>query len=110
MIGTLTPQSRIPGATRRIDPATLLPMLDRAGNPLWDMPAPIKYVEHTYWRRDSVTGKRVPRTVQVPVYRGTSAVMARGIKSQIRRKQRKSAEQARKDAAEALFKKPEKQA
>ena len=76
-----------------------MPMTDSKGNPLWDMPAPIRYAEHTRWRRHKRTGERIAEPVQVPVYRGTSASYARWVKAQIRRNMRKQ-EEARKAAEE----------
>ncbi len=86
------PQTRVPGATRRINPDTLMPALDHKGRPLWNMPAPVRYAEHTKWRRHHRTGERVRETIKVPVYRGTSASYARWVKSQIKRNRRKAAE------------------
>lgn len=86
------PQTRVPGATRRIDPETLMAMSDEKGRPLWNMPPPVGYAEHTRWRKHKRTGKRIGEPIQVPVYRGTSASYARWVKSQIRRNQRKAAE------------------
>ena len=93
------PQSVIPGARRRVDPETLMAMSDKKGNPLWDMPPPVSYVEHKKWHRHKHTGERIAETVQVPIYRGTSASYARWVRAQIRRKQRKAKEaQAEVDA------------
>lgn len=93
------PQTRVLGATRRIDPDTLMPAYDSKGRPLWNMPKPVRYVEHVNWRRHKRTGKRIPEPVMVPVYRGVSASYARWVKAQIRQKQRKAAEaQAKVDA------------
>lgn len=88
----VTPQTRVPGAQRRIDPETLMPMSDDEGVPLWNMPAPVKYAEHRKWRRHKRTGQRIAEPVQVPVYRGTSASFARWVKAQLRRNKRKAAE------------------
>jgi len=90
---TFVPQIVILGVSRRIDESTLMPKFDNDGLPLWNMPAPIRYAEHTRWHRDKKTGKRIAELVNVPVYRGTSASYARYVKSQIRRDQRKFAEQ-----------------
>lgn len=93
------PQAVIPGVRRRVDPETLMAMSDANGNPLWDMPAPIRYVEHKKWRRHKRTGDRIAEPIMVPVYRGTSASYARWVKAQLRRNQRKAAEmQAEVDA------------
>lgn len=86
------PQTRVPGAQRRINPETLMPMFDNKGVPLWNMPAPVKYAEHRKWRRHKRTGQRVAEPVQVPIYRGTSAAYARWVMSQLRRQKRKDAE------------------
>jgi len=90
------PLTVVPGARRRIDSDTLMPMSDKKGNPLWDMPPPISYVEH---RR---TSKRGVEPVQVPVYRGASASYARYVKSQIRRNQRKAAEVAKQNSLQEV--------
>ena len=82
------PQTRVPGARRRVNPETHMAEHDRDGLPLWDMPAPIRYAEHTKWRM----GKRIGESVQVPVYRGASASYVRWVKAQIRRQQRKQQE------------------
>lgn len=92
MSKAFVPQSVIPGVRRRVDPDTLMAMSDEHGDPLWDMPPPISYAEHTKWRRHKRTGKRVADMVMVPVYRGTSASYACLVKGQIRRNQRKAAE------------------
>lgn len=89
---TFYPETRVPGASRRIDPDTLMPASDGKGRPLWNMPAPVSYVEHTKWRKHKRTGKRIPEPIQVPVYRATSASYARWVKGMIRRNQRKAAE------------------
>lgn len=100
-----TPQSRVPGAQRRINPETLMPMYDDDNRPLWNMPAPVKYAEHTKWRRHKTTGARIPEPVMVPIYRGTSASYARWVKAQLRRNHRKAAEaQAEVDALNAAEK------
>lgn len=100
-----TPQTRMPGATRRINPETLMAMSDDKGRSLWNMPAPISYVEHTRWRRHKTTGARIPEPIMVPVYRGTSASYARWVKAQLRRNKRKAAEaQAAVDALNAAEK------
>ncbi len=85
-------QTRVPGARPRIDPDTLMPVFNKAGTMLWDMPAPSKYMEHKVRRLHKRTGKAIEDTAMVPIYRGTSASFARYIKSQIRRSQRKAAE------------------
>lgn len=89
---TNMPQTRMPGATRRVSPETLMAMSDDMGRPLWNMPPPISYVEHTRWRRHKKTGVRIGEPIMVPVYRGTSASYARWVKSQLRRNRRKEAE------------------
>ncbi len=87
------PQTRVPGARPRIDPDTLMPMYDDKGNMLWDMPSPSKYAQHKLWRLHKRTGKRIEDTAMVPIYRGTSGSHARDVKAQIRRSQRKAAEE-----------------
>ncbi len=90
------PLTVIPGVRRRVDPETLMAMVDKPGNPLtgglWDMPPPVKYVKHTKWRRHKRTDERIAEPVMVPVYRGTSASYARWVKGQIKCSQRKAAE------------------
>lgn len=86
------PQTVIPGARRRVDPDTLMAMSDKHGNPLWEMPPPVSYAEHTKWRRHKRTGARVAEPIMVPIYRGTSASYARWVKAQLRRNQRKAVE------------------
>ena len=86
------PQTRVPGAQRRIDPETLMLTSDDKGVPLWNMPAPVNYAKHKKWRRHRRTGQRIAEPVHVPVYRGTSASYARWVKAQLRRNQRKIAE------------------
>ena len=86
------PETRVPGAKRRIDPLTFMPMYDMKGRPLWDMPGPTSYVEHTRWRKHKKTGERVPEPIQVPIYRGVPASYARYVQSQIRRHRRKAME------------------
>lgn len=93
------PQTVIPGVRRRVDPDTLMAASDKDGNPLWDMPSPSSYAQHTKWRKDKYTGQRIAEPVMVPIYRGTSASYARWVKAQLRRRQRKAAEaQAEVDA------------
>lgn len=89
---TFEPQTRVPGATRRIDPGTLMPAFDDKGRPLWNMPAPIRYAKHANWRKHEETGERILEPIMVPIYRGTSASYARWVRGQIRRNQRKAAE------------------
>ncbi len=85
------PETRIPGATRQINPETLMPASGYRGRALWNMPAPIKEVAHRRWKRDEATGKRIAADpVMVPVYRGTSASYARWVRSQLRRQRRKA--------------------
>ncbi len=86
-----TPQTIILRAKRRVDPDTLMAAFDSKGNALWDMPAPIRYAEHTKWRKHKRTGKRIPEPIQVPVYRGAPASYLRYVRSQVRRNQRKIA-------------------
>lgn len=86
------PLTVIPGVRRRVDPETHMVMSDNRGNPLWDMPPPVRYAEHHRWRKRS--GKWVAGIIRVPIYRGTSAAYARWAKSQIRRNQRLVAEAA----------------
>lgn len=86
----------VPGATRRIDPTTLMPEFAVKNKvPLWNMPTPTRYVEHVRRRLDKKTKVVITDKVMVPIYRGVSASIARMIRSGFRRDQRK-AEVARK--------------
>jgi hypothetical protein len=69
-----------------------MPIFDKKGFPLWNMPAPVCYVEHKKWRRHKKTGERIAEPVTIPVYRGTSASYARWVTASLRRQQRKAAE------------------
>lgn len=81
----------VPGATRRIDPETLLPMVSIKNKvPLWDMPTPIRYVEHVKRRLDRKTKTVIVDKVMVPIYRGLSASLARLIRADYHRMQRKA--------------------
>ncbi len=69
------------------------PMTDKKHRNLWEMPRPIKVVLH---KKRSFKGKGKTKVVmeemvEVPVYRGADARLARNIKSQIRRAHRKEA-------------------
>lgn len=100
---TFEPQTRVPGVTVRVNPDTLMPMEDKRGRTLWDMPAPVRYAEHTrrYKEKDeetgSPTGKVITEKIQVPVFRGTSAEYARSIRGQLRRMDRKQKERRQAD-------------
>lgn len=89
---TYLPRTITPGATRQINPDTLLPAVDEKGRPLFDMPQPIRFALHK--RRRKIRGKVVEDTVKVPVYRGISAALARRIRGQMKRAQRKAIERA----------------
>lgn len=80
------------GAVRQINPDTLLPAVDEKGKPLFDMPQPIRFAEHT--RRRKIRGKVVEDKVKVPIYRGFPASFARHMRGQMKRAQRKAAERA----------------
>lgn len=96
------PQTMVPGATRRVDPDTLLPVVNVKNKvPLWDMPTPIRYVEHVKRRLNKKTKTIVVDKVMVPVYRGLSASLARLIRADYRRTQRKAEEARRADVIEA---------
>lgn len=85
------PQTFVPGATRRIDPDTLMPEVDKKGRPLWDMPSPIRYAEHIKRRKHKKTGEVIEEEVMVPIYQGMGARMANWYRSQARRTMRKAA-------------------
>lgn len=89
---TFEPRTVTLGATRQINPDTLLPAVDENGKLLFDMPQPIRFAEHT--RRRKVRGKVVEDKVKVPVYRGFPASFARHMRGQMKRAQRKAAERA----------------
>lgn len=95
------PQAMVPGATRRIDPDTLIPMTGKKGVPLWDMPTPTRYEQHTRRRLDQKTKKVITDKVLVPVYRGVDASIARMIRSEFRRTQRKADAARKHDLAKA---------
>lgn len=86
------PHTFVPGATRRIDPDTLLPEVDKKGHPLWDMPTPVCYVEHKKRHKHKHTGKVTEETIMVPVYQGMGARMANWYRGQARRAVRESEE------------------
>ena len=86
------PRTVTPGAVRQINPDTLLPAMDEKGRPLFDLPQPIRFVQHT--RRRKIRGKVVEDKVKVPVYRGFPASLARHMRGQMKRAQRKAAERA----------------
>ncbi len=89
------PQTFVPGATRRIDPDTLMPEVDKKGRPLWDMPSPIRYAEHVTRRRTKQTGVVIGDTVMVPIYQGMDARMANWYRGQARRAMRKAEEKCK---------------
>lgn len=96
------PLTVVPGATRRIDPETLLQAVTVKNKvPLWDMPAPLRYVEHVRRRLDKKTKKMVTDKVAVPIYRGVDASLARMIRGEYRRTQRKAAEARKHDLSKA---------
>ena len=114
MRSTFEPQTRVPGATRRLDPETFIPISDKKGRPLWNMPAPVRYAEHTrrFKEKDEETGKPTGRVItekiRVPVYRGASAEYVRWVRGQIKRNQRKIAEaQAAAEAKEIAMQEAE---
>jgi hypothetical protein len=82
------PQTTVPGATLITD-KNGVPQKDKRGRPLWNMPDPAGYVEHTKWRKHKKTGKRIPEPVQVPYYKGMSARLYGYMRSQYKRLQRK---------------------
>lgn len=96
-------QTFVPGATRRIDPDTLLPEVDEKGRPLWDMPSPIRYVEHVRRRRHKHTGKVTVEQVMVPIYQGINARMANWYRGQARRMMRKAKEKRKTEEAQAII-------
>jgi len=85
------PQTMVPGATRRIDPDTLLPKVSAKNKvPLWDMPTPVRYVEHTRRRLNKRTKEVITDKVMVPIYRGISTSIVRHMRAEHRRTQRKA--------------------
>jgi hypothetical protein len=96
------PQTMVPGATRRVDPETLLPMVSVKNKvPLWDMPTPVRYVEHVRRRLDKKTKTVVMDKVMVPIYRGIPSSLARLIRGEYRRTQRKADEARKADLSKA---------
>lgn len=95
------PLTVVPGATRRIDPETLLQMKGEKGVSLWNMPTPLRYVEHTRRRLNKKTKKVITDKVSVPIYRGVDASLARLIRAEYRRTQRKVAEARKHDLSKA---------
>ena len=91
------PRTITPGAVRQINPDTLLPAVDAKGKPLFDLPQPIRFAEHT--RRRKIRGKVVTDKVKVPVYRGVPASLANHIRGQMKRTRRKAVERAAEKAA-----------
>ena len=89
----------VPGSRLVLDRAGQ-PMTDKQHRNLWEMPRPIKVVLH---KKRSFKGKGKTKVVmeemvEVPVYRGADAKLARNIKSQIRRARKKEALQKAKAA------------
>ena len=92
----------VPGATRRVDPETLLPEFAVKNKvPLWNMPTPIRYVEHVRRRLDKKTKTVITDKVAVPIYRGVSASLVRMIRAEYRRTQRKADEARKHDLTKA---------
>ena len=96
------PQTRVPGAARAYDdPKALypIPLVDRKGRPIWNMPKPSGYhsvtVVNKHGRHESV----------VPIYRGTSAKLYRQAKSKFKRMQRLQAAQGFADQVADLVEK-----
>jgi len=96
------PAIMVPGATRRINPDTLLPEFAVKNKvPLWNMPTPIRYVEHVRRRLDEKTKTVITDKVAVPIYRGLDATLARLIRAEFRRNQRKADAARKHDLAKA---------
>lgn len=96
------PQTMVPGATRRINPDTLMPMVGKKNKvPLWDMPTPVRYVEHVRRRLHKRTKKVITDMVMVPIYRGIPAALARLIRAAYRRTQREAEEARKADLSKA---------
>lgn len=96
------PQTMVPGATRRINPDTLLPLMGKNDIALWDMPTPIRYVDHVRRRLDMKTKTVIIDTVSVPIYRGVDTALARLIRADYRRTQRKADEARKHDLSKAV--------
>lgn len=70
-------------------------MEPRTGRPVWQMPKPVAYVERLQvvekieFIDDKPRRTKVKKMVQFPVYRGMSATVARAMRAQFRRSQRK---------------------
>jgi hypothetical protein len=71
---------------------------DNRGRPQWQMPKPVAFVERIQVVKEVVMVDDKPRMVKVrkpvefPVYRGMAANLARNMRAQMRRNQRKMAE------------------
>lgn len=89
--------AKVPGASRQLDPDTLLPENDKRGRPLWTMPRPYAHTTHIHPAKKEFGEERgTVVTVSVPVYRGVDAQTARYIRSQIKRRIRKQKEKREK--------------
>ena len=97
-----TSQTMVPGATRRVNPDTLLPLMGKNDIALWDMPTPIRYVDHVRRRLDPKTKTVRTDKVSVPVYRGVDTSLARLIRADYRRAQRKADEARKHDLSKAV--------
>ena len=83
------PGTVVPGARKRIDSDTLAQERDRKGRPLWDMPSPVRYVQHVRPKRHKNDAPAL-NTVAVPIYRGVSAKIANWYRGDARRRGRLS--------------------
>jgi hypothetical protein len=88
---THLPEVRVPGATLVLD-ALGFPKKDHKGRHMWNMPGPIRHVEHMKRRRHRRTGEVIEVPDLIPVYRGFSAEMVRLARSQYKRAALKEAE------------------
>lgn len=93
--------SIIIGANHVLDPDTLMAKTDVKGRNEWNMPKPIRFVEHLQIVKKLVPqgdGRvkvvKVKELVEFPVYRGVDTKYARWVRAQVKRDMRK-AEEAR---------------
>jgi len=90
---TFLPQSRVPGASPKMNTAIIPQQLrDLKGLPVWNMPESIRFEEHKGVKRDKRTGKTYRTPIQVPIYRAMAAFDVRYLKSQYFRTKRKEGE------------------
>ena len=91
---TFLPQTRVPGAERVMDENGLKQLCDKKGRPLWRMPRPIRSVMRLQMVKavQEIDGKArkvlVKKPVRFPVFKGTSAALAREDRARMNRMHR----------------------